>query len=49
MSPVHGRRGGTRHPEHHAAIVQWTMVIVMTRRLARYHKTDRLKAALSTG
>jgi len=24
-----------RRPEHHAAMVQWSMVIVMTRRLAR--------------
>ncbi len=24
-----------RHPEHHAAMVQWAMVIIMTRRLAR--------------
>jgi transposase len=31
-----------RHPEHHAAMVQWAMVIVMTRRLARYHRTGRL-------
>jgi transposase len=37
-----------RHPEHHAAMVQWAMVTVMTRRLARYHKTGRLPAALST-
>jgi transposase len=27
-----------RHPEHHAAMVQWAMVIIMTRRLARYHR-----------
>src|SRR5690349_6107002 len=27
-----------RHPEHHAAMVQWAMVIVMARRLARHHK-----------
>ncbi len=26
-----------RLPEHHAAMVQWAMVIIMTRRLARYH------------
>jgi transposase len=37
-----------RHPEHHAAMVQWAMVIVMTRRLARYHKTGRLPAAPNT-
>ncbi|MEV6971669.1 IS5 family transposase [Hamadaea sp. NPDC051192] len=36
-----------RHPEHHAAMVQWAMVIVMTRRLARYHKAGRLPAAPS--
>lgn len=37
-----------RHPEHHAAMVQWAMVIVMTRRLARYHKTGRLQTTLNT-
>jgi transposase len=26
-----------RLPAHHAAWVQWSMVIIMTRRLARYH------------
>ena len=31
-----------RLPAHHAAMVQWAMVIVMTRRLARYHATGRL-------
>jgi transposase len=31
-----------RLPEHHAALVQWAMVIIMTRRLARYHATGRL-------
>ncbi|GAB4052280.1 transposase [Catellatospora paridis] len=31
-----------RHPEHHAAMVQWAMAIVMTRRLARYQHTGRL-------
>ncbi|WP_210406362.1 IS5 family transposase [Micromonospora sp. MH33] len=36
------------HPEHHAAMVQWAMVIIMTRRLARYHKTGRLQAVLNT-
>jgi putative transposase len=38
-----------RHPEHHAAMVQWAMVIVMTRRLARYHRTGRLQPAASAG
>jgi putative transposase len=28
-----------RRPEHHAAIVQWSMTIIMTRRLARHHRT----------
>ena len=28
-----------RRPEHHAAIVQWSMIIIMTRRLARHHRT----------
>ena len=28
-----------RRPEHHAAMVQWAMVTVMTRRLARRHPT----------
>jgi transposase len=27
-----------RRPEHHAAIVQWSMIIIMTRRLARNHQ-----------
>lgn len=26
-----------RLPEHHAAMVQWAMIIIMTRRLARHH------------
>jgi putative transposase len=30
-----------RLPAHHAAMVQWAMIIVMTRRLARYHATGR--------
>ena len=35
-----------RLPEHHAAMVQWSMVIVMTRRLARYrHRQPRYQAA----
>jgi transposase len=38
-----------RHPEHHAAMVQWAMVIVMTRRLARYHKTGQLWPASNPG
>jgi putative transposase len=28
-----------RRPEHHAAIVQWSMIIIMSRRLARRHRT----------
>lgn len=32
-------------PEHHAAMVQWAMVIVMTRRLARHHTRSRLPAS----
>ncbi|PZG02770.1 transposase [Micromonospora deserti] len=28
-----------RRPEHHAAMVQWAMIIVMTRRLARHQHT----------
>jgi putative transposase len=28
-----------RLPEHHAAIVQWSMIIIMSRRLARHHRT----------
>jgi hypothetical protein len=31
-------------PEHHAAIVQWAMVIIMTRRLARYTNRPQTKA-----
>jgi transposase len=27
-----------RLPEHHAAIVQWSMIIIMSRRLARHHR-----------
>jgi putative transposase len=26
-----------RRPDHHAAMVQWAMIIIMTRRLARHH------------
>lgn len=37
-----------RRPEHHAAMVQWAMVIVMTRRLARRRTpTDKPSAAIS--
>ena len=28
-----------RLPAHHAAMVQWSMVIIMTRRLARHRRT----------
>ena len=28
-----------RRPEHHAAIVQWSMIIIMSRRLAHHHRT----------
>lgn len=31
-----------RLPAHHAAMVQWAMVIIMTKRLARYRATSRL-------
>jgi putative transposase len=31
-----------RLPAHHAAMVQWAMIIVMTRRLARHHSAGRL-------
>lgn len=31
-----------RLPAHHAAMVQWSMVIIMTRRLARYRTSGRL-------
>ena len=30
-----------RRPDHHAAMVQWSMIIIMTRRLARHHTTTR--------
>jgi transposase len=30
-----------RLPSHHAAMVQWAMIIVMTRRLARHHTAGR--------
>jgi transposase len=33
-----------RLPIHHAAMVQWSMVIIMTRRLARYRACGRLPA-----
>jgi type IV pilus biogenesis protein CpaD/CtpE len=29
-----------RLPQHHAALVQWAMIIVMTRRLARHQHTE---------
>ncbi len=29
-------------------MVQWAMVVVMTRRLTRYHTTGRLQAILGT-
>jgi transposase len=32
-----------RLPAHHAAMVQWSMVIIMTRRLARHRRTARRK------
>jgi transposase len=32
-------RDDEHRPEHHAAIVQWSMIIIMTRRLARHHHT----------
>ncbi|MEU8078801.1 hypothetical protein AB0B31_25610 [Catellatospora citrea] len=35
-----------RNPEHHAAMVKWAMAIVMTRRLARYHRTGRLQCVI---
>ncbi|WP_211277837.1 transposase [Couchioplanes caeruleus] len=34
----HTVRDDERRPEHHAAIVQWSMIIIMTRRLARHHR-----------
>jgi hypothetical protein len=33
-----------RLPAHHAATVWWAIVILMTRRLARYHARGRLPA-----
>jgi putative transposase len=33
-----------RRPEHHAAMVQWAMVIIMTRRLARHRTSARAPA-----
>lgn len=36
-----------RLPAHHAAMVQWAMVIIMTRRLARYQATGRLRPPLA--
>lgn len=37
-----------RRPEHHAAMVQWSMVLIMTRRLARHHAPSRASSALTT-
>jgi putative transposase len=34
-----------RLPDHHAAMVQWSMVIIMTRRLARHQRRPRSQAA----
>jgi transposase len=36
-----------RRPEHHAAMVQWAMVIIMTRRLARHHTSNRAPATVA--
>jgi transposase len=36
-----------RLPAHHAAMVQWAMVIIMTRRLARYQTTSRPRTRLT--
>jgi transposase len=36
-----------RQPEHHAAMVQWAMVIIMTRRLARHHTPNRKPATIT--
>jgi transposase len=35
-----------RLPEHHAAMVQWAMVIVMTRRLARHRASTRAPTSI---
>ena len=37
-------RDHERRPEHHAAMVRWAMVIIMTRRLARYTNRPQTKA-----
>jgi len=37
-----------RRAEHHAAMVQWAMVIIMTRRLARHHAPDRASTTITT-
>jgi len=37
-----------RLPAHHAAMVQWSMVIIMTRRLARYQTTGQQRTPLTT-
>jgi putative transposase len=38
-----------RRPEHHAAMVQWAMVIVMTRRLARKRASTNTPSATNSG
>jgi transposase len=37
-----------RRPEHHAAIVQWAMVIIMTRRLARRQTSTNTPVVATT-
>ena len=37
-----------RLPAHHAAMVQWAMVIIMTRRLARYRRAARQTSLIPT-
>ena len=38
-----------RQPEHHAAMVQWAMVIVMTRRLARKRAPTHASSGADSG
>jgi len=38
-----------RRPEHHAAMVQWSMVIVMTRRLARNRASTDASSVAGSG
>jgi putative transposase len=38
-----------RRPEHHAAMVQWAMVIVMTRRLARKRASTDTPSVANSG